>query len=133
MARLRPGWLVTPCAAVLAGSAWLPWVTSRADGGGHANAIGGIVGNMPVPPPGFGGGQLIKLLASTLIVAGGVGGRGFVGGGGITGGPWNRLLANTFRRSRVSPPTASLADCGSLTRRRQKPSSSGSTHGWHLI
>jgi hypothetical protein len=43
MARLRPGWLVALCAAVLAISAWLPWLTSRADGGGHANAIGGIV------------------------------------------------------------------------------------------
>ena len=64
MARLRPGWLVVLCALVLAVSAWLPWLTSRADGGGHANAIGGIVGAMPVPPPGFGVGQLIILLAS---------------------------------------------------------------------
>ena len=79
MARLRPGWLVALCAAVLAVSAWLPWVTSRADGGGHANAIGGIVGNMPVPPPGFGVGQLITLLASTLIVAGAMAARGLSG------------------------------------------------------
>ena len=62
MARLRPGWLVVLCAAVLAVSVWLPWLTSRADGGGHANAIGGIIGSMPVPPPGFGVGQLIVLL-----------------------------------------------------------------------
>src|SRR3954469_18188925 len=75
MARLRPGWLVVLCAAVLAVSVWLPWLTSRADGGGRANAIGGIFGNMPVPPPGFGVGQLIVLLASTLIVAGAVGAR----------------------------------------------------------
>jgi hypothetical protein len=54
-------------------------VTSRADGGGHANAIGGIVGNMPVPPPGFGVGQLITLLASTLIVAGAMAARGLSG------------------------------------------------------
>ena len=76
MARLRPGWLVVLCALVLAVSAWLPWLTSRADGGGHANAIGGIVGTMPVPPPGFGVGQLITLLASTLIVAGAMAARG---------------------------------------------------------
>ena len=76
MARLRPGWLVVLCAAVLAVSVWLPWLTSRADGGGRANAIGGIVGTMPVPPPGFGVGQLIVLLASTLIVAGAMAARG---------------------------------------------------------
>jgi hypothetical protein len=76
MARLRPGWLVVLCAAVLTVSVWLPWLTSRADGGGRANAIGGIVGNMPVPPPGFGVGQLIVLLASTLIVAGAMAARG---------------------------------------------------------
>jgi hypothetical protein len=76
MARLRPGWLVVLCAAILAVSVWLPWLTSRADGGGHANAIGGIVGTMPVPPPGFGVGQLIVLLASMLIVAGAMAARG---------------------------------------------------------
>ena len=79
MARLRPGWLVVLCALVLAVSVWLPWLTSRADGGGHANAIGGIVGTMPVPPPGFGVGQLITLLASTLIVAGAMAARGLFG------------------------------------------------------
>jgi hypothetical protein len=76
MARLRPGWLVALCAAILAVSAWLPWLTTRADGGGRANAIGGIVGSMPVPPPGFGVGQLIVVLAATLIVAGAMAGRG---------------------------------------------------------
>src|ERR1700737_4678674 len=79
MARLRPAWLVVLCAAVLAVSGWLPWLTSRDDGGGHASAIGGIVGNMPVPPPGFGVGQLIVLLASTLIVAGAMAARGLSG------------------------------------------------------
>jgi hypothetical protein len=78
MARLRPGWRVVVCAAVLAVSAWLPWLTNRA-GGGRANAIGGIVGSMPVPPPGFGVGQLIVLLASTLIVAGAMAARGLFG------------------------------------------------------
>jgi len=79
MVRLRPGWLVALCAAVLAVSVWLPWLTSRADGGGRASAIGGIVGNMPVPPTGFGVGQLITLLASTLIVAGAMAARGLFG------------------------------------------------------
>lgn len=69
MARLRPGWLVALCALVLAVSAWLPWLTTAADGGGRANAIGGKLGTIAVPPPGFGVGQLIVLLASTLIVA----------------------------------------------------------------
>jgi hypothetical protein len=64
------------CAVILAVSAWLPWLTSRADGGGHANAIGGIVGAMPAPPPGFGVGQLIVLLASMLVVAGAMAARG---------------------------------------------------------
>src|SRR5690242_4843177 len=79
MARLRPGWLVALCAAVLAVSVWLPWLTTRADGGGRANAIGGIVGSMPVPPAGFGVGQLIVLLASALIVAGAMAARGLFG------------------------------------------------------
>ena len=78
MARLRPGWLVVLCAAVLAVSVWLPWLTSRADGGGRASAIGGVVGNMPAPA-GFGVGQLIVLLASTLIVAGAMAARGLFG------------------------------------------------------
>jgi hypothetical protein len=73
MARLRPGWLVALCAAILAVSAWMPWLTSSA--GAHANAIGGVVGNMPVALPGFGVGQLIVLLASTLIVAGAMAAR----------------------------------------------------------
>ena len=76
MARLRPGWLVALCAAILAVSAWLPWLTTNADGGGRANAIGVIVGTIPVPPPGFGVGQLIVLLAATLIVAGAMAARG---------------------------------------------------------
>jgi hypothetical protein len=73
MARLRPGWLVALCAAILAVSAWLPWLTGKA--GAHANAIGGVAGNLPVPLPGFGVGQLIVLLAATLIVAGAMAAR----------------------------------------------------------
>jgi len=76
MFRLRPGWLVALCALIVAVSAWFPWLTSTADGGGRANAIGGIAGAMPVPPPGFGLGQLIVLLASSLIVAGAMSARG---------------------------------------------------------
>jgi hypothetical protein len=79
MARLRPGWLVVLCAATVAISVWLPWLTSRADGGGRASAIGGIFGKMPAPPPGFGVGQLIVLLASTLIVAGAMAARDLFG------------------------------------------------------
>ena len=76
MFRVRPGWLVALCALIVAVSAWFPWLTSTADGGGRANAIGGIAGAMPVPPPGFGLGQLIVLLASSLMVAGAMSARG---------------------------------------------------------
>ncbi len=75
MSRPRPGWLVVLCAAVLAVSAWLPWLTTPAGGGGRANAIGGTVGNLTLPPR-FGAGQLIVLLASTLVVAGAMAARG---------------------------------------------------------
>ena len=45
----------------------------------RANAIGGKVGQIPLPPPGFGVGQLIVLLSSTLIVAAAMAARGSVG------------------------------------------------------
>lgn len=76
MARLRPAWFVVLCALVLLVSAWLPWLTTSADGGGRANAIGGKVGQIAVPPPGFGVGQLIVVLSSTLIVAAAMAARG---------------------------------------------------------
>lgn len=66
MSRLRPGWLVVLCAAVLLVSAWLPWLITS---GGRANAIGGKFGQIDEPPPDFGVGQLIVVLSSTLIVA----------------------------------------------------------------
>jgi hypothetical protein len=69
MARLRPGWLVVLCATVILVSAWLPWLTTNIDGGGRASAIGGRVGHIAVPPHGFGVGQLIVILTSTLMVA----------------------------------------------------------------
>ncbi len=75
MVRLRPGWLIALCAAVLVVVAWLPWLTTGADGGGRANAIGGAVGSI-VLPRGFGVGQLIVLLGAGLIVAGAMAGRG---------------------------------------------------------
>ena len=75
MVRLRPGWLVALCAAVIVISGWLPWLTTAANGGGHASAIGGTVGSLELPHR-FGAGQLIVLLASTLIVAGAMAARG---------------------------------------------------------
>ena len=75
MLRPQPGWLVALCAALIAVSGWLPWLTTSANGGGHASAIGGTVGSL-VLPQGFGAGQLIVLLASTLIVAGAMTARG---------------------------------------------------------
>ncbi|RDH78974.1 hypothetical protein DVS77_10365 [Mycolicibacterium moriokaense] len=75
MARVSPGWLVAFCAAVLAVAVWLPWLTTSAAGGGRANAVGGVVGTLTLPPH-FGAGQLIALLASALIVAGAMAARG---------------------------------------------------------
>lgn len=75
MSRLRPGWLVALFAAVVSVSAWLPWLTTSINGGGWANAIGGSIGSLQLPR-GFGTGQLIVLLSSTLLVAGAMVGRG---------------------------------------------------------
>lgn len=75
MSRLRPGWLVASFAATLSASAWLPWLTTSVDGGGWANAIGGSMGSLQLPPR-FGVGQLIVVLSSVLLVAGAMAGRG---------------------------------------------------------
>ncbi len=75
MTRLGPGWLVALFALVISASAWMPWLTTAADGGGWANAIGGTHGSLQLPP-GFGPGQLIVLLSSALLVAGAMVGRG---------------------------------------------------------
>lgn len=72
---MRPGWLIALFAAILSVSAWLPWLTTSANGGGHASAIGGSVGSIALPPR-FGVGQLIVLLAAVLLVAGAMIGRG---------------------------------------------------------
>ncbi len=75
MSRLRPGWLVALSAVVTSLSAWLPWLTTRDNGGGWANAIGGSIGSLRLAP-GFGPGQLIVLLSSALLVTGAMIGRG---------------------------------------------------------
>jgi hypothetical protein len=75
MPRPRPGWLVALLAATVSVSVWLPWLTTRINGGGWANAIGGSIGSLHLPH-GFGPGQLIVLLSSTLLVAGAMVGRG---------------------------------------------------------
>jgi len=72
---LRPGWLIAVCAAALTVSAWLPWLTTSAQGGGRANAIGGSVGSIVLAPR-FGAGQLIVLLSSALLIAGAMSARG---------------------------------------------------------
>lgn len=77
MARPSPGWLVTLFAAGLSVSAWLPWLTTTAHGGGRASAIGGAVGSIVLPPR-FGAGQLIVLLSSALVVLGAMVGRGLM-------------------------------------------------------
>jgi fucose 4-O-acetylase-like acetyltransferase len=75
MSRLHPGWLVALFAATVSVSAWLPWLTTGTGGGGWANAIGASNGSLHLPA-GFGPGQLILLLSSTLLVAGAMVGRG---------------------------------------------------------
>lgn len=72
MLRPHPGWLITLFAAILSVSTWLPWLTSV---GGHANAVGGVVGDLVLPAR-FGAGQAIMLLSSVLLVAGAMIGRG---------------------------------------------------------
>lgn len=72
---MRPGWLVALFAALVSVSAWLPWLTTGVNGGGWANAVGGSIGSLHLPH-GFGPGQSIVLLASALLVAGAMAGRG---------------------------------------------------------
>jgi hypothetical protein len=49
--RLHPGWLVALFATVVWVSAWMPWLTTKVNGGGWANAIGGTPGNSLEPIP----------------------------------------------------------------------------------
>jgi hypothetical protein len=78
MTRVRPGWLLAIAALALTVSAWLPWLTTSAGGGGRGSAAGGTVGNLVLPPR-FGPGQLIVLLSSVLIVLGAMSARGISG------------------------------------------------------
>ncbi|KWX67294.1 hypothetical protein [Mycobacterium sp. NAZ190054] len=109
MARALPGWLVALCALLVAVSGWLPWLNS-AESGGRANAIGGVVGAMPAPPPGFGVGQLVVLLASTLVVAGAMAARGISGRAASTAALAISVvlvvLAVWFYRLYVYPPVS---------------------------
>jgi hypothetical protein len=70
--------MVALFAAALSLSAWLPWLTTGTGGGGWANAVGGSIGSIGSLhlPHGFGPGQLIVVLSSTLLVAGAMVGRG---------------------------------------------------------
>jgi hypothetical protein len=107
MIRLRPGWLVVLFAAVIAISGWLPWRTTTAGGGGHSNAIGGTVGNL-LPLSKFDAGQLIVLLASTLIVAGAMTARGLSArtsaAVALVLSVWIGLLTVVYYRQKVHPP-----------------------------
>ena len=75
MPHLRPGWFVAVFGTALSVSAWLPWLTTSAHGGGRASAIGGTVGSITLPAR-FGSGQLIVLGSSVLIVFGAMAARG---------------------------------------------------------
>ena len=109
MGRALPGWLVALCALLVAVTAWFPWLTS-AEGGGRANAIGGVAGAMPVPPPAFGVGQLVVLLSSTLVVAGAMAARGISGRmastAALAGSVLIVVLVVWFYRLYVYPPVA---------------------------
>jgi hypothetical protein len=109
MTRLRPGWFVALCAAVLAVSVWLPWLTTTALDGGRASAIGGTVGSL-VLTRGFGTGQLIVLLASTLLVVGAMAARGLsatlASVGALTISILIAALTAWYFHLYVSPPVA---------------------------
>jgi hypothetical protein len=107
MIRLQPGWLVVLFGVVIAISGWLPWRTTTFDGGGHSNAIGGTVGSL-VPLSKFDAGQLIVLLASTLIVAGAMTARGLStrlsAGAALVLSMWIGGLTVVYYRQKVHPP-----------------------------
>ncbi len=109
MAHLRAGWVVVLCAAVLAVSAWLPWLTTSVQGGGHASAIGGTIGSIVLPPR-FGGGQLIVLLASALIVSGAMVARGLsprlAAGAAVLISVLIGVLTYWYYHLNVSPPVS---------------------------
>jgi len=101
--------MVALCAAVLAISVWLPWLTTSAGGGGHATAVGGTVGAIALPPR-FGAGQLIVLLTSTLLVAGAMAGRGisdrWASGAALVLSMFITALTVWYHHLNVRPPLA---------------------------
>ena len=109
MARLRPGWFVVFFAALLAVSAWLPWLTTSAQGGGRASAIGGTIGSLELPRR-FGAGQLIVLFSSTLIVTGAMAARNLSPRLAATAALVISVLIGVltwwYYRHNVSPPVA---------------------------
>lgn len=109
MNRLRPGWLITMAAVLLVVSAWLPWLTTGAAGGGRASAIGGAAGSIEVPGR-FGVGQLIVLLASVLVVLGAMVARdlsaGLAGAAAVAISALLAVLTWSYYRTNVHPPVA---------------------------
>ena len=107
MNRLRAGWLITLVAVLLVVSAWLPWLTTSAGGGGRASAIGGAAGSIEVPGR-FGVGQLIVLLASVLVVLGAMMARDLsarlAGAAAVVISVLVALLAWSYYRANVHPP-----------------------------
>uniref|UniRef100_UPI0032B2D69F hypothetical protein n=1 Tax=uncultured Mycolicibacterium sp. TaxID=2320817 RepID=UPI0032B2D69F len=70
----------------------------------------GVAGAMPVPPPGFGVGQLIVLLAAALVVAGAMAARGIsarmASTGALTISVAIVVLAVWYYRLYVYPPVS---------------------------
>lgn len=109
MTRPRPGWLVALFATGLMISSWLPWLTTAADGGGRASAIGGTLGSIVLPQR-FGVGQLIVLLSSVLIVLGAMVGRHLAprpaAGAAVVISILVAVLTGWYFRTNVVPPVA---------------------------
>lgn len=109
MNTLRPGWLITMAAVLLVVSAWLPWLTTSAGGGGRASAIGGAAGSIAVPGR-FGVGQLIVLLASVLVALGAMVARGLAarlaGAAAVAISVLVAVLTWSYYHANVHPPVA---------------------------
>lgn len=109
MPHLRPGWFVSAFAAALSVSAWLPWLTTSAHGGGRASAIGGTVGSIEMPSR-FGAGQLIVVLSSVLVVLGAMAARGIsqrlAAAAAAVLSVLVAVLTWWYFRANVSPPVA---------------------------
>lgn len=101
--------MVAVCALALSVCSWLPWLTTTANGGGRASAIGGSVGSIVLPPR-FGAGQLIVLLASVLVVLGAMAAREvaprLAAGAAVLVSLLVVVLTWWFYRTNVHPPVA---------------------------